>query len=316
MNRNVIKNSMDSLNENIRYLIQEYLNELPDSIPAIVTERQQLTVTVQSLISYGELDYQILKNIPILKNKYFHYPVKENDLGLLIPISYYYNNLVLDSETQITTKTKSSFMSNYIFIPISQIDTDFSGDDFIDFSGISSPENYSNIKFYDDKIQETIFDDDSNESNLLIEVDNIEANSTDGSDTSTLQIEPSGIHLTGPNDTIIDIVDSEITIQNSSGLSIIIDSSSITIDNNGVSIVLNSSAVEVNGNTDYAVKHTLLNTSLQTAITLINAEYTKLSTTIAQMVTAFAALGVTITPYTQGSVTLDISGAKDEGVKL
>lgn len=276
MNTNNIKNSTDSLNKTIKHLVEESINDIPVSLPVKVTARNKLTVDVETLIQFNELGYQTLKNIPIIKSRYFHYPVKENDFGLLIPISFFYASIVKETKTAIDTKSKTSFMGNYIFLPISQMDTDLSTDDFIDYSGASSPEGNSNINIFDDYIEFS------------------------GPDETTIKIESNNITVSKSETDLIIITDSEITIQNSGGFS----------------IILNSSGIEINGNTDFAVKHTLLNTALQTELTLINAEYTKLTTTISQMVTAFAALGVTITPYTQGVVTLDISGAKDSEVKL
>lgn len=94
--------------------------------------------------------------------------------------------------------------------------------------------------------------------------------------------------------------DGSIIIQNDKG--------NYTIDADGIHIF--------NDGTDFAVAFEDLTTAFTNQDTATNAEFTKLTTTISAMVTAFAALGVTIPPYVQGTITTDISGAKVEDVKL
>lgn len=74
--------------------------------------------------------------------------------------------------------------------------------------------------------------------------------------------------------------------------------------------------LEINGNADNAVAYTDLAAGLANQDTAINSELSKISTTLAAMVTAFAAQGYTITPYIRSNVTTDISAAKVDTVKL
>jgi len=67
---------------------------------------------------------------------------------------------------------------------------------------------------------------------------------------------------------------------------------------------------------DNAVRYNSLNTGLTSQDASINEELTKLTTTINAMVTAFSSLGITIPPYTQGSVSTDITGSKIEEIKV
>lgn len=278
MNRNNIKQSLDSFNLAVNKNIEQAIQDMQISIPVKVTERNQLTVSVQSLITFGGLDYLKLSDIPIIKNRYFHYPVAVDDFGLLIPISFFYASLVTDSVTEIATKTPSSFISNFLFLPISQLETDLSGDDFTDYSGMSSPSGDSNENIYDDKIE------------LL------------GPDDTNITIESNNITIAKSDTDLITITDSEIDIQNSGGYY----------------IKVTSSGIEINGNTDYAVKHTLLNTALQAEVTLINAQLSAIAASITTIIAGVTALGYTgtLTPYTYTPVTLDISGAQDAEVKL
>lgn len=80
--------------------------------------------------------------------------------------------------------------------------------------------------------------------------------------------------------------------------------------------LLADGTMEINGSDDFAVAYTDLSSGLSSQDTDINAELSKLTTTLSAIVTAFAALGVTIPAYTQGTISTDISDSKVDTVKL
>lgn len=92
---------------------------------------------------------------------------------------------------------------------------------------------------------------------------------------------------------------------------------SAELKNDSGSYIIDSTGIHtVNEGTDNSVRYSELNTAFTNQDTATNGEFSKLSATISAMVTAFAALGVTIPPYTQATITTDISNSKVESFLL
>lgn len=88
------------------------------------------------------------------------------------------------------------------------------------------------------------------------------------------------------------------------------------IYNDSGSFILKTDGVhELSGNTKSLTTHAELNTSLQSELTALNGEYTKIATSITSLVAAVTALGQSGTPYVPVPVTLDISSSESAKIK-
>lgn len=87
-------------------------------------------------------------------------------------------------------------------------------------------------------------------------------------------------------------------------------------ESGSVKFTLGETGASINDGVFSAVSYENLATALALQDTALNAEFTKLTTTLSQMVTAFTALGYDVTDYIQGVITTDITSAQVEELKL
>lgn len=112
-------NDIRSLPSIINSVIVEEINKrialLPVGVPVQVTSRTDSKVTCMSLLQLPTPPVPI-EDIPIIKSKYYNYPVMVGDIGLAVPLSFSFE-AALDGETLITP-IKSIGTQNYYFIPL------------------------------------------------------------------------------------------------------------------------------------------------------------------------------------------------------
>lgn len=77
-----------------------------------------------------------------------------------------------------------------------------------------------------------------------------------------------------------------------------------------------SGNIVMNGGGYSSVRYAPLDTSIQSIITAVNAEFAKLLTVTNAMVSAFSALGYTISPYVQTTITADNSAAESATIQI
>ena len=106
--------------------ISDALNKLPKTIPCKVVQNNGQTVDVLPTLNVG-VTAQTMKNVPIAKSKYLNIPFKAGDLGLLVPASYLYNDLILMDMGFIQSPKLSTTLAGYIFIPMVNYANDLAG---------------------------------------------------------------------------------------------------------------------------------------------------------------------------------------------
>ena len=120
------KSQIDSLRVMITDIVNQKLAELPVTLPCKVVERNGVTVSVVPVITFGDLTPLRIDDVPILKSRYINEPVKADDFGFLLPSSYFYQAIVTDDKKEIEDVIPTITMGNYLFLPLSQVSTDFS----------------------------------------------------------------------------------------------------------------------------------------------------------------------------------------------
>jgi hypothetical protein len=126
VNSKEIRSVIDSLRTMIQNIVDEKINALPLTLPAKVLSRDGVTVSAVPILSFGSLPPPRIDGVPILKSKYINEPVKEGDFGLLVPASFFFQEMITKDKEEIETAIPTITSGNYMFCPLSQEGYDFS----------------------------------------------------------------------------------------------------------------------------------------------------------------------------------------------
>lgn len=104
--------------------VNKILAQLPQTIPCKIIANNGETVDVQPILNLN-VPVTTLTKVPIVKSKYINIPFSVGDIGMLIPASYIYNDLILTDLDFISNPKKSTNISGYLFLPLIPISKDY-----------------------------------------------------------------------------------------------------------------------------------------------------------------------------------------------
>lgn len=107
-------------------IVNQKLTDIPVSLPCKVVDRDGVMVSVVPLITFGGLSALRIDDVPIMKSPYINAPIKKDDLGFLLPSSYFYLPLINEDKGEMEDVIPTVTMGNYLFLPICPASADFS----------------------------------------------------------------------------------------------------------------------------------------------------------------------------------------------
>lgn len=120
MIRQPYKNVFLQLRDLLLSEIDNKMKREPQAIPCRVVKKTGATVTVVPIIDLGATP-QPITNVPICKPRCFTFPLAAGDIGLLIPASFIYDQVVLNDVKLITEPKRASTLGGYIFLPLAAV---------------------------------------------------------------------------------------------------------------------------------------------------------------------------------------------------
>lgn len=110
-----VLNTGEMLRNIARDEIQKQLANLPISQPAQVKSRNGVYVSAVSLLNFGK-NNTTFENVTLLQNPYINIPIKSGDIGLLIPCSFAYSNMIEGKTDLAPVPTMAT--GSYFFLPL------------------------------------------------------------------------------------------------------------------------------------------------------------------------------------------------------
>lgn len=156
MNHNLY--SIDLIKNIINNEIEKALDYLPKNMYAKVVSRDGETVDVCMLTSDIDSAMPKIFHVPIARTIYNHFPVKENDVGILVGISKEFYHKFDNNDTSTTLENEAVEGVAYIFIPLAPPKTDLNDD--VKTMSLFSQNGKRSVKITDDDI--TLKDEDGN----------------------------------------------------------------------------------------------------------------------------------------------------------
>lgn len=220
-----------SINNNIASQINNALKSLPKSEPCKVEEVKGNKVKVARMLENDNV-IGYADNVPVIRPIYFTYPIKQNDVGLLIASNYPCESYIKDSNTPPKNMPENANGSGYLFLPLAPDNLDFIQDTEGKTFEIYSLDGKTSIIIDDDKIQikdNASGDDEGDNNNILIDENGINILDTN---KNNIVMNSDGISITDVNENKITLSSSGTKIEDKNGNVFEMGSTSVKINNN------------------------------------------------------------------------------------
>ena len=237
-----------SINNNSATQINNALKSLPKSEPCKVEEVKGNKVKVARMLENDNV-IGYADTVPVIRPIYFTYPIKQNDVGLLIVSNYPCESYIKDSNTPPKNMTENANGSGYLFLPLAPDNLDFIQDTEGKAFEIYSLDGKTSIIIDDDKIQikdNASGDDEGDNNNILIDENGINILDTN---KNNIVMSSDGISITDTNENNIIFNSDGISITDKNDNKITLSNSGTKIeDKNGNVIEMGSTSVKINNN--------------------------------------------------------------------
>lgn len=219
-------NAYDSLLSRVNKMIEEAMRSRPHSIIARVVSVNKNTVDLSN-IDLKASNPAIIKNVPIMRPIYNHYPVKVGDVGVCLTIDYSVEPILKNSKLVKKALQENANGSGYFFFPIASDDVDFASDTMAN-------EMYSldgNTQYIIDNEKTELTDRFNND--ILIDMNGVKIVD---SNNNEIVISKEGISITDLNNNTIEMSASGVVIKNNS-CQIEMSASGVNINNGALEIM-------------------------------------------------------------------------------
>ena len=229
-------NAYDSLLSRVNKMIEEAMRSRPHSIIARVVSVKENTVDLSN-IDLKASNPAIIKNVPIMRPIYNHYPIKIGDVGVCLTIDYSVEPILKNSKLVKKALQENANGSGYFFFPIASDDVDFASDTMAN-------EMYSldgNTQYIIDNEKTELTDRFNND--ILIDKDGVKVVD---SNNNEIVISKDGIAITDLNNNEIVLSKDGVKVVDSNNNEIEMSASGVVIKNNSCQIEMTASGVNIN----------------------------------------------------------------------
>jgi hypothetical protein len=219
-------NAYDSLLSRVNKMIAETMRSRPHSIIARVVSVNKNTVDLSN-IDLKASNPAIIKNVPIMRPIYNHYPVKVGDVGVCLTIDYSVEPILKNSKLVKKALQENANGGGYFFFPIASDDVDFASDTMAN-------EMYSldgNTQYIIDNEKTELTDRFNND--ILIDKDGVKVVD---SNNNKIVISKDGVKIVDSNNNEIEMSASGVVIKNNS-CQIEMSASGVNINNGALEIM-------------------------------------------------------------------------------
>lgn len=219
-------NAYDSLLSRVNKMIEEAMRSRPHSIIARVVSVKENTVDLSN-IDLKASNPAIIKNVPIMRPIYNHYPIKVGDVGVCLTIDYSVEPILKNSKLVKNALQENANGGGYFFFPIASDDVDFASDTMAN-------EMYSldgNTQYIIDNEKTELTDRFNND--ILIDINGVKIVD---SNNNKIVISKDGVKVVDLNNNEIEMTASGVVIKNNS-CQIEMTASGVNINNGALEIM-------------------------------------------------------------------------------